>query len=309
MTLLLLAGHPNSSAQISPGLSAKPANVTVNTNPPQIAVDLTKPDGLLGISNPHHVAPAKPLLTGLVSDAGGLDGDAQLSRAKQLLEERRPAEAWAILEYLLKEDPGLPGLHYQAALTAQRVGDAPMASSLAAQALARGEDRAPLQVLLGVLAMQNRKFADAEKAFERAIGLDPLDGVALYNLSEALREQGRPKEAIEALKRAQELEPKRKLLTLKIRLAQIETGESTEDLKIEVMKRKAEENQTEDWLMTAAAVDLMEGNYLQAIQALRKARSSMGADQVAALFSQDHFFREFADDKELLEIRQELGLD
>ena len=235
--------------------------------------------------------------------------EAEINRAGLLIEERRPAEALALLEPLLAANPDLPGLRYQAALAAQMTGDSAKASKLAADALDRGEESSELRILIGVIAMKEKKYAEARLAFEKAVELEPSNSIALYNLSEALREQGRPREAIEMLQRAKEIDPKRKLLALKIRLAQLEAGENLEEIKLGVITRQSEDEQTEDWLMTAAAVHLLDGNYRQAIAALRAAQSAMGVTQVRAVFSDDHFFRQFANDKRMKDLRAEIGLD
>jgi tetratricopeptide (TPR) repeat protein len=245
------------------------------------------------------------------STAGAMsrEEEAEINRAGLLIEERRQAEALALLEPLLAANPDLPGVRYQAALAAQMTGDSAKASKLAAEAMQRKEETSELQVLVGVLAMQEKKFPEAEKAFARAVELNPSNGIALYNLSEVLREQGRPKEAIEVLQRAKEIDPKRKLLALKIRLAQLEAGENLEEIELGVVTRQSEDEQTEDWLMTAAAVHLRGGNYRQAIAALRAASAVMGTSQVRVVFSDDHFFRQFGDRHELAEIRREFGIE
>jgi tetratricopeptide (TPR) repeat protein len=235
--------------------------------------------------------------------------EGEISRAELLIEERRPAEALALLEPLLAANPELPGARYQIALAAQMNGDSVKASSLAAEAMQRKEETSQLQVLIGVMAMQEKKYPEAEKAFARAVELEPSNGIALYNLSEALREQARPKEAIEVLQRAKNIDPKRKLLALKMRLAQLEAGENVEEIEFEVLRRQGEEGQTEDWLMTAAAIHIRAGNYRQAIEALRAASAVMGASQVRVVFSEDHFFRQFAADTKMKDFRTEIGLE
>jgi tetratricopeptide (TPR) repeat protein len=237
------------------------------------------------------------------------DPQSQMAKAEELLEERRPAEALAILENLLRENPELPGARYQAALAAQRSGDSAKASQLAAEALERKEDSSELQVLIGVMAMQEKNYPEARSAFERAVKLDPASGIALYNLSEALRAEGRPQEAIAKLEKAIELEPERNLLQLKLRLAQMETDQGHEEIEMEVISRQNDETLTEDWLMTAAAVHLKRGNYRQAIAALRSAKAVAGSNEVRAIFAEDTFFRRFADERELADIRHELGLE
>ncbi len=66
------------------------------------------------------------------STAGAMsrEEEAEISRAGLLIEERRPAEALALLEPLLAANPDLPGVHYQAALAAQMTGDSAKASKL-----------------------------------------------------------------------------------------------------------------------------------------------------------------------------------
>jgi tetratricopeptide (TPR) repeat protein len=237
------------------------------------------------------------------------DPQSQMAKAEGLLEERRPAEALAILENLLRENPELPGTRYQAALAAQRSGDSAKASQLAAEALERKEDTSELQVLIGVMAMQEKNYPEARSAFELAVKLDPASGIALYNLSEALRAEGRPQEAIAKLEKAIELEPERNLLQLKLRLAQMETDQGYEEIEKEVISRQNDEAPTEDWLMTAAAVHLKRGNYRQAGEALRSAKAVAGSNEVRAIFAEDTFFRQFADDRQLADIREELGLE
>jgi len=232
----------------------------------------------------------------------------QLREAESLIERRQPAEALLVLEKLLQESPDLPGARYQAALAAQLAGDSAKASKLATEALDRGEDSSELQILLGVMAMKEKKYAEARSTFEKAVELDPANGIALYNLSEALREEGQTQEAIGALDRALELEPERKVILLKHRLALMETEKGFEELELQVMTRQNDEHQTYDWLMTAAAVHLKNGSYRQASEALRSAKSIAGSDEVRAIFAGDPFFRKFADDKELADIRQELEL-
>lgn len=234
----------------------------------------------------------------------------RIKQAKKLIDNRAPAAALAVLEPLLAANPELPGVRYQAALAAQMTGDSSKAASLAAEALERKEETSELQVLIGVIAMEDKKYAEAARAFERASELDPSNSIALYNLSEALREEGRPQEAMGKLEEAIKLEPKRKLLPLKMRLAQIETGQKGfEEIESEVIRRQNDEKQPWDWLMTAAAVHLSQGSYRQATDALRAAKAAAGLQTVKKVFSEDHFFREFADDKEIKDIRGELELE
>jgi len=96
---------------------------------------------------------------------------------------------------------------------------------------------------------------------------------------------------------------------LKLRLAQMETKEGYEEIETKVISRQNDEGLTEDWLMTAAAVHLKKGNYRQATDALRGAQAAMGSNKARAILSEDHFFRQFAENERLKDIRNELGLE
>ena len=246
--------------------------------------------------------------------AGGLDaatdaGAAKLKEAKKLIENRQPADALLVLEKLLQENPNLPGARYQAALAAQLAGDSAKASKLANEALDRGQDSSELRILIGVMAMKEKNYTAARSAFDKAVELDPASGIALYNLSEALREEGRTQEAIDALDRALETEPRKKLLLLKRRLAQMETEQGFEGMEAEVIKRQNDEQQTYDWHMAAAAVHLKNGNYRQTSEALRAAKAILGSDDVRAILAGDPFFHRLAEDETLAQIRRDLGLE
>jgi tetratricopeptide (TPR) repeat protein len=233
----------------------------------------------------------------------------RINQAMKLIDERNPVAALEILEYLLRENTALPGARYQAALAAQLSGDSTKALSLAAQALERKEETSELQVLIGVLAMQDKKYPEAEQAFARAVELEPSNGVALYNLSEALREQGRAQDAIGILEQTIKLEPQRKLLLLKLHLARMESGKGSEEIEAEVISRQIDSEQTWDWLMTTAAVHLKNGNYRQASDAIRAAKEIAGSRTIGPIVAEDHFFRQFTENERLKDVRNELGLE
>lgn len=253
------------------------------------------------------------LVSGLfLCAAHGAVSQAEQSRmklAEKLIEERNPVAALALLEPLLAANPELPGVRYQVALAAQMTGDSVKASFLAEEAMQRKEETSELQVLIGVMAMQDKKYPEAEKAFARAVELEPSNGIALYNLSEALREQRRAQDAIGILEQAIKLEPQRKLLLLKLRLAQMETDKGSEEIEAEVFRRQIDSQQTWDWLMTTAAVHLKNGNYRQASDAIRAAKEIAGSRTIRPIVAEDHFFRQFAENERLKDVRNELGLE
>ena len=326
--ILLLVSHATASAgarprpplEKSPGIHEKPAGVALGTELGEMPIDLSRSDRLPEISASGYTLPQDSLTATLVNDPGvftavldndlgGRDSPAQFSEARRLLAEQRPGEAWPIFERLLKEDPGLADLRYHAAVAAHLSGKGDRASSLAAQALERGEDSTQLQMLIGIMATKEKDFAGAAKAYERALEIDPSNALALYNFSELLREQRRPGEAVEKLRKAIQLKPDQRILRWKIRLAQIETGDGFAEIESQVINRQGKKQQTEDWLLTTAAVHLKNGNYRQAIDALRGARAAMGSNKVRAILSDDHFFRQFAENETLKDIRNELELE
>jgi tetratricopeptide (TPR) repeat protein len=324
--ILLLVSHATASAgarprpplEKSPGIEDKPAGVGLGTDLGKVPTDLSRPDRLPEISAAEYTLSPDLLPVTLLNDPGvvtaiagndlgKMDSPAQFSEARRLLAEQRPGEAWPIFERLLKEDPGLADLRYHAAVAAHLSGKRDRASSLAAQALERGEDSTQLQMLIGIMATKEKDFAGAAKAYERALEIDPSNALALYNFSELLREQRRPGEAVEKLRKAIQLKPDQRILRWKIRLAQIETGDGFAEIESQVINRQGKKQQTEDWLITAAAVHLKNRDYRQAEEALRAAKSAIGLQALTTIFSEDLFFRAFSDDKGFKDLLRKLA--
>ena len=324
--ILLLVSHATASAgarprpplEKSPGIHEKPAGVALETELGEMPIDLSRSDRLPEISASGYTLPQDSLTATLVNDPGvftavldndlgGRDSPAQFSEARRLLAEQRPGEAWPIFEHLLKEDAGFADLRYHAAVAAHLLGKRDRASSLTAQALKRGEDSTQLQMLIGIMATKEKDFSGAAKAYERALEIDPSNALALYNFSELLREQGRPDEAVEKLKKAIQLKPDQRILRWKIRLAQIETGDGFAEVESQVINRQGKRQQTEDWLITTAAVHLKNRDYRRAEAALRAAKSAIGLQALKTIFSEDRFFRAFSDDKGFKDLRSKLA--
>jgi len=233
--------------------------------------------------------------------ARSVDLETRLARVKYLLEDRQPAEALVILEEILQSHPNAPGVRYQAALAHHLLGDSEQAQALVDEAVTRGETDEELHLLMGAVAFYREDFTAAKQAYSKVLAVNDTNSVALYNLSEILRREGRFDEAVEKLQQASKIDTKSKVLPLKIKLAQIESGQELEVIELEVLKRQGEENLSEEWMLTAAAIHLKRGNDRQATEMLLKARAAMGEASLRALLQEDNFFKSYRNHVALVE--------
>ncbi|MFM7376359.1 MAG: hypothetical protein ACKO39_14590, partial [Chthoniobacterales bacterium] len=81
------------------------------------------------------------------------------------------------------------------------------------------------------------------------------------------------------------------------------------EIEAEVFSRQIDSEQTWDWLMTAAAVHFKSGSYRQAGDAVRAANEIAGSRTIAPIVKEDHFFRQFAENERLKDVRNTLGLE
>ena len=80
----------------------------------------------------------------------------------------------------------------------------------------------------GKMALDERKWKEAEPYYRRALELNPHSWTAMHNLGLSLRGQGRRKEAIECFHLAAKIDPQRQLIQTNLKLAVTEHGESWE---------------------------------------------------------------------------------
>ncbi len=89
----------------------------------------------------------------------------------------------------------------------QQKGDATQAKLLYLQVLARDSRHADALNNLGVLAMEEKQWSEAERLFAAALAIEPEDAKTHYLLARTLLAQGRPSEARTAIDAAVRLQP------------------------------------------------------------------------------------------------------
>jgi tetratricopeptide (TPR) repeat protein len=141
-------------------------------------------------------------------------------------------------------------------------GDLTQAERISRLALEKGPERAGPHINLGLIFTRQKKYPDALRACERALGLEPENGVVLnrmgeihclmghpelavplflrltrvekesprgyVNLATAWLESGRPHKAVEACRKALEIQPENALALCNLARAKLELGEAGE---------------------------------------------------------------------------------
>jgi len=210
--------------------------------------------------------------------------------------QRRPEEALEKFGKALEADATLPGVRYQMAVAAYQAGDNEAAKKYAGEAIAAGENTADAQILLGTMAAREGDHATAAAAFSAAVAADPANAMAYYNWSESLRHDGQPQEALEKLRMALTRNPGEPLYALKQRLARIEAGDNVAGLAEEARAQVNLDPPAGDWLLTAAAIDLANGDSASAARMLEGARVNMQPILFVGVLQEDPFFRRYKDD-------------
>ncbi len=210
--------------------------------------------------------------------------------------QRRPEEALEKFGKALEADATLPGVRYQMAVAAYQAGDNEAATKYAGEAIAAGENTADAQILLGTMAARGGDHATAAAAFSAAVAADPANAMAYYNWSESLRHDGQPQEALEKLRMALTRNPGEPLYALKQRLARIEAGDNVAGLAEEARAQVNLDPPAGDWLLTAAAIDLANGDSASAARMLEGARVNMQPILFVGVLQEDPFFRRYKDD-------------
>jgi len=211
--------------------------------------------------------------------------------------QRRPEEALEKFGKALEADGTLPGVRYQMAVAAYQAGDNEAATKYAGEAIAAGENTADAQILLGTMAARDGDHATAGAAFGAAVAADPANAMAYYNWSESLRHQGKSQEALEKLRMALTRSPGEPLYALKQRLARIEAGDNVAGLAEEARAQVNLDPPAGDWLLTAAAIDLANGDSASAARMLEGARLNMQPILFVGILQEDPFFQKYQSDQ------------
>jgi len=119
----------------------------------------------------------------------------------------RPAEAMALYQRVLDDDPSHLGALYHLGLLAGRGGDHRRAVAFGRRAVAAAPDNPSVHNNLGVALMDLGRADEAADAFRAAIALAPDTAAIHYNLGRALKAQGRLDDAVAAFRAATALMP------------------------------------------------------------------------------------------------------
>jgi tetratricopeptide (TPR) repeat protein len=137
-------------------------------------------------------------------------GDLRLVRleARALLQDGKPDQGIALLEDALKTHPDEPVAYLALAHVYADASRGPQAVKLLQDAEARFPDNTSIAFELGAVLDKQKKFAEAETAFQRVLASDPENAAALNYLGYMLAERGeRLDESVGYLKKALQAEP------------------------------------------------------------------------------------------------------
>lgn len=178
------------------------------------------------------------------------------------------AAAYAALSYAYWSFGGLNARPPQEVL--------PKAKAAAAKALAIDDTLAETHVALGHIGMTDRDWAGAERAFRRAIELNPNSGLAHSNYSHHLRRVRRFDEAVAESKRAVEIEPTSVLYNRNVAMSLYfarRYDEAIEQFQ-KTLELDPDMPTAHSWLASSYE---QKGLYQQAVEARLKGREFIGA--------------------------------
>ena len=202
-----------------------------------------------------------------------------------------------LLEEAAAMNPNTPGLKFQRALQELHEGHPRRAAAFARASLVAGQKAADSRTLLGLLALRDKDLPEAERQMREAIAAEPENGRGYYNLSEVLRWQNRPREALEQLETAQKLQPGDPVLPLKIRLTHLEIGERLTFIRPK--NAAGVERPDASWILTEAALALRGGKFEKAEALLDQARNELDPGFFYPLLKEDHFFQSYKSEPNL----------
>lgn len=202
-----------------------------------------------------------------------------------------------LLEEAAAIDPDTPGLKFQRAFQELREGHPRKAAAFARASLVAGQKISDSRTLLGLLALQDKNYEEAEEHMRYAVEADPENSRGYYNLSEVLRWRGRPREALVQLEIAQKKQPNDPVLPLKIRLTHIEIGERLTFVKPKSSADSSNSDAT--WTLTEAALALRGGKMDKAVELLDAARDGLQPQFFYPLLKEDHFFQAYKSEPSL----------
>ena len=155
-------------------------------------------------------------------------------------------------------------------------GNFTTADELFERAVSFGEDAAEASYLRGAIAFGHDNFPAAESFFEAAANFEPFAPQHYYHWAEALRKDRRFNDAISIYERGLSRaagEQEKTIYRFKVRMTMVEAGKIA-PLSAEIETKQRAGPISTEWLMTAAALLIHEGNVDEAVQLIDKARMS-----------------------------------
>lgn len=216
----------------------------------------------------------------------------------------RHHEALDFLESARAQDPALPGLQYQMALTSIDLGEYEPAQDAARRSIERGEEVSSSQAALAMAALlRARRSGSAESArepltvaVEASQAADPTNPAPYYVLAEFYRAINQPALAVASYRKALERLPKSGdavfLSTVKSGLSsfRLNFDPSAPPFKPEEVRGVSPPEQ----LVFGAADALLRGDNAKAAGYLQRAKQQVSADEFNSVL-QDPFFRDYLD--------------
>ena len=145
-----------------------------------------------------------------------------------------------------------------------------------------------------MIASARGDFSAAERFFEAAANAAPLNADYYYSLAETLRKDHRPKEAVSRYEQAGRRtsdEAGQTICRFKARMTELEAGDLTK-VRAELEQTQSHGSLAVDWIMTAAALEIQQGQTEQAIPLVEQAHAA-DESRMFALFAacvSDRFF-------------------
>ena len=194
----------------------------------------------------------------------------------------------------------LPGAEYRLAMLDIERQDFAAADIHLNNSLTAGEMMSSCYLVNACFAAKKADFNGAVKQLAHAARLEPFSGKYLFCYGEALRRAGKTQAAVETLGQALDrpgAPPDLELIEFKQRLAKVEAGQD-EAFNKELADHLAQKPVGGDWLLLAAAQDLLHGAYPAAASHLADAARGLSPHAFSVLV-QDYLYQGYAGRPEL----------
>ena len=192
-----------------------------------------------------------------------------------------------------KKNLALRGILYRVGRIAYQSGDLASADAAFERAVAFGEDVDKANFSRGLVALRRRDYAAAERFFDAASAAAPLVAEYYYFAAESMRLSHKPNDAIDRYHKAAARaasEQDFKVCHYKIRLARMEAAEMPK-LSAEIEAMKAKGPLSVDWVLTAAAIRVLEGKIEEATQLILQAKA-LNRPRLFVACSNDTIFKQ-----------------